>query len=502
MAEADTEQVLKPNVSIEDIGPARKCLTIEVPADQIADKIEKNYGQLSSDAVIPGFRKGHAPRRLIERRFGDSVKDDVRAQIVSEAYTAAIEAEGLDVIGEPDVKDHEDIELPDDGALTFKVEVEITPEVDLPDFTKIEIEKQATEVTDEDVNGELDQLCERHGSITSVGDGKVKEKDYVQGNVHIYAGEKPADDAEAIAHHHDTYVLVNGKELDYKGHIAGILVDDLGKTLKGKKVGDEVSVSLTGPSSHEDEAIRDKPITIKFSIAKIERVEPVKADALPALLGIDDEEAIKEQIRQSLQSRREREQQSVMHEQVSKYLEENVKLDLPEAMTSRQAERVLQRRAMDLAYQGMNEQEIEQQIAEARATSEDEAKRQLKLFFIIDKAAKELEVDVSENEINQRIAMQAMQQGRRPEKLRQQMQRGGELEHLYLSIREQKTLDMIVEKASVKEASPAKPKKKAKGKADNKDEVGKTSQAPAKPKSTEKKSTKKKSTKKKKDDGD
>ncbi len=95
---------------------------------------------------------------------------------------------------------------------------------------------------------------------------------------------------------------------------------------------------------------------------------------------------------------------------------------------------------------------------------EAEAARQLKLFFILDQIAKSLEVDVNENEINGRIAMLAMQQGRRPEKLRQQMQRSGELEHLFLQIREQKTLDKIIERATVTEvdAPPAEEKAGAK----------------------------------------
>ncbi len=491
MAETETEQTLKPNVTVEDIGPARKCLTIEVPSEQIADKIEQSYDQLNTDAAIPGFRKGRAPRKLIERRFSSAVHDDVRAQIISEAYSVAIEGQELDVLGEPEIKDHDDIEMPDDGPLTFKVEVEITPEVELPDFEKIEVEKQVKPVTDADVDEEVVKLCERHGNITAVEGEKIKEKDYVQGDVHIYKGQDAGDDADVLAHHHDTYVLVNGEELDYRGHIAGIVVDDLGKTLTGNKVGDAVAVSTTGPANHENEDIRDQPITIKLDIKKVERVEPAKADALPQMMGFEDVAGLKDQIRQSLEDRRQREQQAALHEQVSKHLEDSVKLELPEKLTGRQAARVLQRQAMELAYQGATEQEIEQQIAEARASSEEEAKRQLKLFFILDKAAKELDVEVSEGEINGRISMLAMQQGRRPEKMRQQMQRDGEIEHLYLSIREQKALDQIVSKAKVKEIAEPTPAKPAAAE-----------KKTTKKKSTKKKSSKKKTAKKKTGDGD
>jgi trigger factor len=154
-----------------------------------------------------------------------------------------------------------------------------------------------------------------------------------------------------------------------------------------------------------------------------------------------------------------------------------VDLTLPKGLTDRQSARVLRRQALELSYQGLPENEIEQRVAELRASSEEDARKQLKLFFILDQAAKQLDVDVTENEVNGRIAMLANQQGRRPEKLRQQMQRSGELEHLFLQIREQKTLDKILETAAVTEVEPPAEEKKEEAK-------------PAKKKPSEKKAKK------------
>jgi trigger factor len=458
MADTETQVELQPKVTIEDVGPARKCLTIEVPAEQIVGKIEHGFEQLNTDAVIPGFRKGHAPRQLIEKRFGAAVRDDARAQIIGEAYDAAIKAESLDVIGEPDVKDHEDIVLPEDGPLVFKVEVEVAPDVTLPDFEKLEVEKVDKPVTDADIDAELDAQAMRHGEPRTITEGQVEEKDYVQVDCHILAGENADEDAEVLEHRHDVYALVHGEDYDFKGHVAGIMIPDLGKQLAGKKVGDEVAISQTGPESHENEKIREQPITIKLNLKQIQRIDAVEHDKLPALIGFETLDELKDRIRQSLQERHQREQQVAMHEQVTRQLDEQVQLDLPEGMTQRQAQRVLQRKAMEMAYTGASEDQIAEAIAEMRGSSEEEARRQLKLFFIMDKAAKDMDIDVSEGEINGRIAMLAMQQGRRPEKLRQQMIRNGELEHLYLSIREQKTLDQIVGKAQVKQIDgPAEP---------------------------------------------
>jgi len=489
MAESTEEVKAAPvSVQIEDAGPARKSLTIEVPAERIADKLEESMDQLGNEAAVPGFRKGRVPRKLIERRFGSSIRDDVRAQLISEAYTEAVEENKLEVLGEPDVKDADDIELPEDGPMTFKVDIEVVPDVTLPDFSSLKVDKVKFEVKDEDVQQEVDGLCDRLGQVEAVGDGEIQEKDYAQSQVTILEGEDAKDDAEQIAQHTGVYILVNGKSADYKGHVVGIVVDDLGKKLSGKKVGDEVRVSMTGPAQHEDDKIREQPITIVIKIENIERIAPAKIETVIERMGVESEDDLKKRIRESVEERNQRRQQSEMYDQIRSQIVEMVDIELPEKMTGRQVARTLRQQAMELAYRGVPEEQIEQQIAEARGGSEDEAKRSLKLFFILDKAARELEVNVDDGEMNGRIAMIAMQQGRRPEKVRQEMQRSGEIESLYLSIREQHTLDKILEKAKVTETD--KPAEDSGEKAEKKKTTKK------------KKSSKKKTTAKKAEDAE
>jgi trigger factor len=463
---------LEQTVTVEDSGPARKALTIEIPESRIKEKIESSFVRLRDDAVLPGFRRGRAPQRLLEKRFGTSVRDDVKGQLLSESYTAAIEEHKLDVIGEPDIKDADKITLPESGPLKFRVEVEVSPTVELPSLEGIEVNKTKRDVTDEQITGEIERLRERYGRAAEVS-GEAAENDYIKADVRILAGENAGDDAEVLQHLPETYVQVSGESREFKGHVAGIVVQALGKQLAGKKVGETVRISQSGPQGHENEKIKGQPITILIRIDKIERLEPAPLDQLLPQLGMENEQALRDRVRQMLEDRRNKQQQGELHQQVADYLLEKVDLTLPEGITGRQSARVLRRRALEMAYQGVGEQEIEQKIAEMRSTSEEDARRQLKLFFILDTAAKQLDVDVSEQEINGRIAMMAMQQGRRPEKLRQQMQRSGEVEHLYLQIREQKVLDKIIEKAKINEVdAPAEGAESAAGEGEKKPKKG------------------------------
>ena len=478
-----TEEKPEQNVTVEEVGPARKKITIEIPESRIKTAIDDNYGKLQTEATIPGFRVGRAPMRLVQKRFGTAVRDDVKGQLISESYTQALEDNELDVIGEPDVKDIENLELPESGDLSFEVEIEVSPDVTLPDFGKLQVKKYKTQVTDEQVDEEVDRLQERMGQMQAIEEGAVEAEDYVQASVRVLAGEDAGDDAKELANHPAAYILVHGEAHEFKGHVVGIVVNDMGKRLIGKQVGDVERISMTGPSGHEDERIRDQAITLVINLSSIQRVQKAALDEVQTAMGVENEDDLKDRIRQSLEQQAERQQVVDMHKQVSDQLLEEIELELPEGLTSRQTERTLARRKMELYYQGKTEQEVEDQVAEMRSGSEEEAKRELKLFFILDRVAKQFDVEVDEDEINGRVAMQAMQTGRRPEKIRQEMQESGELQNLYLQVREQKALDAIIEQAQVEELDqPA-------------DEADAEDKKPAKKKSSKKKTTKKKAAK-------
>jgi trigger factor len=481
------EDGLKFELKIEDAGPACKSLTITIPEDEIKGKMEDSYGSLEDEAVVPGFRRGRAPRRLLEKRFAEHVRDDVKNQLLSESYTKAIEDNDLDPLSDPQVEDAETLELPASGDLTFTVKVEVTPDVELPAYDSLEVTKTVTTVGESDVDDEIERMCQQSGTPTTPDDATIEEGDYAGVEVKIYEGEDVADDAEPIQEVPLDHVLVNGESADYKGHVAGIVVDDLGKQLLGKTGGDEITVSMTGPASHENEQIREKPITIKITVGTVHRIEAASVESITEQMGLASEDELKERVKTMLEQRAEQNTQADLYQQLTDALVEKVELELPKGITDQQASRVLQRQGMEMMYRGVPEEEVRAKLAEMRSESEEQAARQLKQFFILDKASKDLEIDVDEQELNGRIAMMAMQQGRRPDKLRQEMAKQGQIEQLYLQLREQKTLDKILESAKVTEVE---------GEADAEPEAKKTT----KKKTSKKKTTKKKTAKKSDED--
>src|SRR3982751_4726771 len=124
-------------VKVEDAGPGTKKVSVEIPQERIATKLAEQFKDLRKQAALPGFRPGHAPQKLIEKKFASDVKDQVRRTLVSESYEQALEKNNLSVLGEPEFDNAEAIQLPDSGPLNFSFTVEVQPEFTIPDLNGV-----------------------------------------------------------------------------------------------------------------------------------------------------------------------------------------------------------------------------------------------------------------------------------------------------------------------------------------------------------------------------
>src|SRR4028118_1612784 len=152
MAEQDTggdaavaEQDFEYPVKIEDAGPGEKRVSIEIPADRIQSALQRQFKELRSQANLPGFRPGHAPQKLIEKRFATDVRDQVRRELISESYEQAVTANKLEVLGEPEFENPDAIKLPDQGDLSYTFSVEVQPQFTIPDLATLKVKKPKIE---------------------------------------------------------------------------------------------------------------------------------------------------------------------------------------------------------------------------------------------------------------------------------------------------------------------------------------------------------------------
>lgn len=444
VAEQETE-AYSYDIKVEDAGPATKKVSVEIPQDRIKAKLAEQYKEVRSQAAIPGFRVGRAPQKLIEKKFAGEIKDQVKRSLISESYEQAVEKNNLQVLGEPEFENPEKIEITDGGSLSYSFSVEVQPEIVLPELKGIKVKKPKIEIKDENVEQAMTNLREQQGTLVPVEDRGAQAKDYLTADVHLKVG------GEVVDHGHDAQIVVR------PGRIGGIQVEDLDKQLEGLKAGETKTIKVTAPDTHPNEKIKGKEVEIEVKLKDIKRLEAaeINAEFLEGL-GFADEKELREALREQMVERINFDVQQSQREQVNKYLLDSVNFDLPSKLSDKQADRVVQRRAIDLMQRGIPREQIEANLETLRGGAKDEAARELKLFFILQKIAADQQTDIDEAELNGRVAMLAAQRGDRPEKLKQQMSKDGSLANLYVTMREQKAVDKILESAEIEEVEVGK----------------------------------------------
>ena len=280
----------KNTVTVEDIGPCKKKVIVEVPQDAIKGKTDEQYQDLQKEAVVPGFRKGRAPRRLLEKRFGKETSEQVKLQILAEASDAAIKDNELNVFGEPDVS-YEEIELPTEGALKFEFEVEVWPEFDLPELEGIPVTKPQMEVSDEQIDSELAQLRRLSGVWAPREDAPCELEDQLLADVVI-----KADDVEEAEKLDNTEVYARKN-----GFVGSVPVENLDEVLVGAKAGESKQVTVEVPKTYFREEYRGKKVDITIEIKDVKWLKPAELDAaFLERFESENEDDLKEKIRDML----------------------------------------------------------------------------------------------------------------------------------------------------------------------------------------------------------
>jgi trigger factor len=329
--------------------------------------------------------------------------------------------------------------------LKFDFEIEVRPEFELPNLEGIPVEKPKLEVTEETIEQEIAELQRRLGTWKPK-DGKIAADDQIIADVILKpeGGEtEKIENTEIYAHH--------------RGLVGKVPVDKLDEFLIGAKTGDVKKTVTEVPSTFFDEKYRGKKVDIEIKINDIKQLQPAQLDEnFFKRFGVANKDELVKMIRQRSEADVERHQKDAMRQSVRKFLFDKVDFDLPADVVADQSKELLQRQYTRLLMQGLKTEDIQQQMEQLRASSEEQAKEQLKSFFVMDAIAKKLEIQTTDEEINGYIAQVAMYRQVRPEKLREQMSRDGSLAQVALEIREIKCIDKILESAKIIEVEPKK----------------------------------------------
>lgn len=414
-------------------------LTVEVPAQEVTAGIDKAFKKVVKQVQAPGFRKGKMPRPMFEKMYGvESLYNDALDFILPEAYGKAIEEAGVEPIDRPEI----DIEQMEKGqALIFKAVVTLKPEVKLGDYKGLEVTRQETTVTDEEIEEQLAESQKAFAELVIKEDGAIENGDTVKLDFEGFANGEAFEGGKA-----EQYEL----EIGSNSFIPGFEEQMVGMT-----TGEEKDIEITFPEEYHAAELAGQPAVFKV------KVHEIKAKEIPALddelaKEIDEEveslEALRTKLKEKTADDKKSASETALRDDLVEAAARNAEIDIPEVMITSETDRMMDEFAQRLQQQGMNMElyfQFSGQNEEAlREQMKDDALNRVRVSLVLEAIGKAEAIVVNEEDINIELGKMSEQFGMEIEQIKKTLGGTTVLEN---DLRFNKTVEFLVENAKITE---------------------------------------------------
>ncbi|WP_202709884.1 trigger factor [Sporosalibacterium faouarense] len=411
-------------------------LKIEVDAKKFEEGVQKSYMKNRKRFNLPGFRKGKAPRKIIELNYGEGVfYEDAINMIFPEAYDSAIKEHNLDPVDRPEI----DIEELEKGKpVVFTAEVIVKPEVELGEYKGIEVEDVEYNVTEEDVEQELKDIQDRNARVIEVEDRAAKEGDILTIDYEGYVDGEQFEGGTA-----ENQNLEIGSDRFIPG---------FEEQLVGKNKGEEVEVNVKFPEEYHAEHLAGKDANFKVTINEIKEKELPELDDEFAkdVSEFDTLEEYKNDIKEKKEKQSKDKEKAEKENRVVEKVVTNSKVDLPEVMIESQIDSEINELGYRLQFQGLNIDKYLEltntTMDDLREQVKDRAEQVVRTDLVLETIAKKEGIEATEEELSEELEKMAKQYNQEVDKLKKRL-REEDLEQIKMGIIKGKTADLLVESA-------------------------------------------------------
>jgi len=437
------------NIEIKDVSETRKSLVVSLDQSEVAAEHQATVAEFAKMARLPGFRPGKAPSALVQKHYGKEIVEEFKQKVVSKAYRSGLEQSKLDVLSLTNVEPGE-IEGAKAATVTFTLDVR--PTFTIPDYTGIPTEVLPVDPTD----AEVDQVIE--GMRAERADFKVAERpaqksDYVK---LAYEGTVDGKPIAEIAADKQIYSKVPQTWEEVEGEQEG-LIPGLGKQLAGLKAGDKKDVTIAFPADFAAvPALAGKSAVYAVEIQEVrERIlPPIDAEFFKAQQ-VEDIAALKTKISTNLKARKEQNNRQAQRRQVAETVSAKVNFSVPDSMVEGETQNVLRNFIEENMRRGVPQEQFEKDKKELFESAKKTAIGRVKTQLILARIAEQEKITVTEQDIDGFIYREALMNNARPDKLVKDLSKDRErLRSVQQSIIFDKTLDLLVSKATVKTIEP------------------------------------------------
>lgn len=436
------------NINVDHQPNCRVKLHIEVPADTVKKRRSEIISYFSKVAKIPGYRAGKIPAHVVNQRYQHEVDGELQHQLVNEGCREAITRENLEVIQVVSVMDRK---FNPDHTFTFTAEVDTAPKFELPEVKGIPVKLEKVVVTDEDVEHELYHLREQHLRYEDK-EGAADLGDVVVLTYKVSMDGEPLEQLQPELPKYFHGVEENWFALDKEDDfIPGFYAE-----LTGMKKGDKKEFTLALPADFHHEALQNKNIEFNSEClgVKEKRIPELNDEFIKKFGEEMTMERIREEVRNSIQQRREQARDASLSNQVLAHLNDKLEFELPQEAVDREAQRRTNDLAIRAARQGMSNEDIMSHQDEIVNNATQQARQSVKVSFILEEVATKENIQATPGQLQMALAQWAARSGKPAKKFMAEAKRDGLINRLMEDLRLQNALEFLKENAVIEEVEP------------------------------------------------
>lgn len=431
------------DVEISDVGPCKKHIKATIGRADIDRQFNDSLKEMSKEAFVPGFRPGHAPRQLVQKRFRKEVANQVKSTLLMAALEQLDEEHKLNPISQPTL-DIESVELPDEGPIVFEMDVEVRPEFALPSYKDLTVNRPVKTFTEADVDAQFQRFLERYAQIVPKLEGGAELGDFVTADLRF---------------HRDGQTLNEAKEVQFRLHpelrFQDGSVPEVGEALVGVKPGETREAEAKIGTSSPDVNLRGQSVRVTFVVNDLKhlRLPEVNAEFFRTI-GFDSEKEVRTALKEMLVRRFQAQQRQTVRDALMEKMISATPFDLPADLVTRQEHSTLRRVISQLKEDGATASEIRAREAELRANAHEMTLRSLKEFFILAKIAEAESIKVEDSHIEDEINAIAERTDESPRRVRARVEKEGLADAIATDILERRALNCILESVTYIDVDP------------------------------------------------
>ena len=425
-------------IDIEDIDSTRKKISVSLSSKQVAEKRNSVFRDVMGGVSVKGFRKGKVPRHVVESMYGKEVDQETASNLVSETLSEALAQRSLLPVTRPDITEMGEVKTGEGFA--YSAEFEVIPDFELSDYTSIPVKKTVRQVTEEDIDAEVQKLRERSAQSRLVEEDRpAKEGDYVFVD---YSGA--FEDGETI----DDLNRENVRFLLGEEQFA----PEFEENLLGKKAGEEAEFSVSYPEDFLITEAAGKTVSFTVKVNEIhDRILPEADDDFAKDFDVEGISELREAIKEQLERLHEDEQLSSMRDQIVDDLLSKNQFDVPPSLLEKEEESLKARFLSDMQRGGVAEPEVGEDVAPKFT---EKAAESVRTSIILGRIAQKENVRVTRKQLNEHIDRLAASYNLPPDQVHKAYEQPGTMEHLESQIRTRGVLDLLLEQAQIEEVEP------------------------------------------------